>query len=163
MRKSLFEKLLVIMENLWETQSHVYRELLSESEFIEIKKSLSNSTFPFSPMYRSWIPKPNKPGQLRPITQPHKADILVMDSLSYLLNSFFADLFLKQSHGFRPGRGPITFFLQVHSWGFLLPQSLFWFTFVLGILFGIKPTLTCRGFDNPVFFLLMGKIGCLSQ
>jgi hypothetical protein len=40
-RYSLFEKLLVIMENLWETQSHVYRELLSESEFIEIKKSLS--------------------------------------------------------------------------------------------------------------------------
>lgn len=61
------------MENLWETQSHVYRELLSESEFIEIKKSLSNSTFPFSPMYRSWIPKPNKPGQQRPITQPLKA------------------------------------------------------------------------------------------
>lgn len=31
-------------------------------------------------MYRSCIPKPHKPGEMRPIRQPHKADIIVMDT-----------------------------------------------------------------------------------
>lgn len=44
-------------------------------------------------MYRSWIPKPNKPGQMRAITQPNKTDIIVMDALSHLLNIIFEDLF----------------------------------------------------------------------
>lgn len=67
-------------------------------------------------MYRSWIPKPNKPGQMRAITQPNKTEIIVMDALSHLLNIIFEDLFLSQSHGFRKGRGPITFFIQIRSW-----------------------------------------------
>lgn len=67
-------------------------------------------------MYRSWIPKPNKPGQMRAITQPNKTDIIVMDALSHLLNIIFEDLFLSQSHGFRKGRGPITFFIKIRSW-----------------------------------------------
>ncbi|KAK9081440.1 hypothetical protein Sjap_026632 [Stephania japonica] len=62
-------------------------------------------------------PKPNKPGKMRPITQPHKEDFIVMDALSQLLNIVFEDIFLTQSHGFRKGRGPITFFAHVQSWG----------------------------------------------
>lgn len=68
-------------------------------------------------MYRSWIPKPNKPGQLRPITQPNKGDIIVMEALWHLLNVIFEDVFLHQSHGFRKGRGLFTFYLSVYSRG----------------------------------------------
>ena len=43
-------------------------------------------TFKFSPMSRYWIPKPNKAGKMRAITQPNQRDIIVMESLSVLLN-----------------------------------------------------------------------------
>ena len=52
-------------------------------------------------MYRSWIPKPNKLGELQAIMKPDKADILVMESLSHLLNIVFEDIFLTNSHEFR--------------------------------------------------------------
>lgn len=40
-----------------------------------------------------------------------------MDGISQVLNKFFDGIFLYCSHGFRKGRGSITFFLQVSSWG----------------------------------------------
>lgn len=88
----------------------VYKELTPEGKLEEVKRALCNSTFQFSPMLRSWIPKPNKPGKLRPITQPAKRDIIVMDALYQLLNIVFEEVFLPQSHGFRKGRGHITFY-----------------------------------------------------
>jgi RNA-directed DNA polymerase len=74
-------------------------------------------TFKFSPMSRYWIPKPNKPGKMRAITQPNQRDIIVMESLSVLLNIIYGEIFMSYSHGFRPGRGAITFFSQVKGWG----------------------------------------------
>lgn len=115
-RKDFLNKLVQIMDYLWEKKS-IYKRLTSEITLDEMKKTLLNSTFQFSSMYRSWIPKPNKPGHLRAITQPNKADIIVMDALSQLLKIVFDDLFVPQSHGFRKGRGPITFFLEFQSWG----------------------------------------------
>lgn len=73
------------IDYLWEEKA-VYKQLTPEKELEKLKKALLSSTFQFSSMYRSWIPKPNKPGKLRPITQPNKADIIVMDALSHLLN-----------------------------------------------------------------------------
>ena len=66
-------------------------------------------------MHRLWIPKPNTLGELRAITKPNKADILVMGALSHLLNIVFEDIFLPTLTGLC--RGPITFFLEVQSWG----------------------------------------------
>lgn len=43
----------------------------------------------------------------------------MMDAISKLLGVIFEDVLLPCSHGFRPGRGAITFFLQVKSWGSL--------------------------------------------
>lgn len=108
------DKLVETIGYLWGSKS-VYKELTSERELQETQKLLLNSTFRFSPMYRSWIPKPNKPGELRAITQPNKGDIIVMDALSYLLNIVFEEIFLPQSHGFRKGRGPITSFCDLIS------------------------------------------------
>ncbi|KAL6983142.1 hypothetical protein U1Q18_016536 [Sarracenia purpurea var. burkii] len=48
--------------------------------------SLGVAFFRFSAMHRLYIPKPNKPGQLRPITQPYPKEILVMDAISHVLN-----------------------------------------------------------------------------
>ena len=69
-----------------------YREQRPEKELQEVKKALLRFTFKFSLMYWSWIPKPNKLGELRAITKPDKADILVMDALSHLLNIVFGRL-----------------------------------------------------------------------
>jgi retron-type reverse transcriptase len=67
-------------------------------------------------MHRSWIPKPNKPGKMRPIT-PCKKDLIVMEAPSLLFNIVYEDVLLTHSHGFWKGRGPITFFAHVDSWG----------------------------------------------
>lgn len=88
-----------------------------DKELEALLNALRESRFRFSPMYRSWIPKPNKPGEVRPITQPATRDRIVMDSISYLLNQTYGDIFLATSHGFRKGRGPITFFSEFHKWG----------------------------------------------
>ena len=37
--------------------------------------------------------------------------------MRFLIYYVFEDIFLLHSHGFRKGRGPITFFLQVQNWG----------------------------------------------
>ena len=85
------DKLVKEVDLLWETKS-VYREQRPEKELQEVKKALLRFTFKFSLMYWSWIPKPNKLGELRAITKPDKADILVMDALSHLLNIVFGRL-----------------------------------------------------------------------
>lgn len=78
---------------------------------------MKSGSFRFSPMFRLFIPKPGKPGKMRPITQPYKDDILVMDAMAMVLNEVFESIFLDCSHGFRKGRGIRTFFAQVESWG----------------------------------------------
>lgn len=105
----------LIICSLWSAKPS-YKELLSEIELEEVKKSLIFSTFSFSSMYHSWITKPNKPGQLRAITQPNKKDIIVIDALCKLPNLVFERVFLSYSHGFRKGRGTLTFFLDVQNW-----------------------------------------------
>lgn len=106
--------LVQIVDDLWSIKSS-YQSLRSRSELEDFQKSLFSSTFSFSSMYRSWIPKP--PGQMRPITQPNNKDRIVMEGLSCLLNQICEDFFLSNSHGFRKGRGTITFFVDVSSWG----------------------------------------------
>lgn len=46
-RKGLMDKLVKIVDYLWETKS-VYKELTPERELQEVKKALLNSTFQFS-------------------------------------------------------------------------------------------------------------------
>jgi len=76
-RKRLIEKLVKLVDCLWERKPvYVYKELISMEKLKEVKRALLNSTFYFSSMYRSWIPKPNKPGKLRAITQPNKTKVI---------------------------------------------------------------------------------------
>ena len=62
-----------------------------------------------------WVPKPNKPGKMRPITQPNKADIIVMDALSLffnLLNGVFEDI----AHFSWLSEKTLTLLLLVRNW-----------------------------------------------
>lgn len=115
-KNGLMSKLVELVRFRWELRTNK-KESTIDWELEALINALNNSSFRFSPMYRSWIPKPNKPDQLRPITQPNEKDIPVMDSISFLLNLVYKDIFLDTSHGFRRGRGPITFFSELHSWG----------------------------------------------
>lgn len=73
-KKELIGKLLKIIDYLWETET-TYQEMRSERQLEELKRRLFNSTFQFSSMYRSWIPKPNKPKQepFPAVDAPHQA------------------------------------------------------------------------------------------
>lgn len=125
---SLRNRLSEMIQLLWESHGNWDKEVgcfttnpkypsLSFERVCEIRQSIEGGSFRFSPLFRSFIPKPNKPGKLRPITQPFRDDILVMDALSQVLLEVFESLFLYSSHGFRKGRGIRTFFAQVESWG----------------------------------------------
>lgn len=116
MRVGLMDELTQIIGDTWREKSG-QEASTPDKELEALLNALREARFRFSPMYRSWIPKPNKPGEVRPITQPATCDRIVMDSISYLLNKTYGSIFLGTSHGFRKGRGPITFFSEFHKWG----------------------------------------------
>lgn len=72
-RKDLLTELLDVIDYLWKTRP-AYKKFMNEERVHEIKEALLNSTYQFSPMFQSFIPKPNKPGQMRPITHPFRRD-----------------------------------------------------------------------------------------
>lgn len=45
-------------------------------------------------MYRIFIPKPKKPGEFRPITEPAKRDRVVLDAMTSLLSEVMEPIFL---------------------------------------------------------------------
>nr|KUM48159.1 18S ribosomal RNA intron 1 ORF [Picea glauca] len=98
-------------------REHKNKYGLSQPQVETIVAALTNKSFRFSEMRRIYIPKPHKPGQLRPITTPHTSDIIVMDALSEVLNMLLRDIFLPCSHGFRKKRSGETLFMDVLSWG----------------------------------------------
>lgn len=76
--RKFIDELCTIIGLLWE-RKEVYRERLKREELEEIQCELLTSTFRFSAMFRSFIPKANKPGMFRPITQPAERDRIVME------------------------------------------------------------------------------------
>lgn len=57
----LMNQLLIIIEKLWD-HNVLDQKIHSKGELSSIKKRLANSTYQFSFMRRSWIPKPKKAG-----------------------------------------------------------------------------------------------------
>lgn len=113
--KGLMDKLVLIVEHLWSNNA-AYRQTRNRGELANLKSSLLKGTFSFSPMNRSYRPKPNKPGQTRPITKPHIADRLVLAALAALLDIILDNMFSPHSHGFRKRRGLPTFFKDMDNW-----------------------------------------------
>lgn len=50
-------------------------------------------------MYRTLIPKPKKPGEFRPITQPADKDRLVLHAMALVLRDELEPVFLRASQG----------------------------------------------------------------
>lgn len=111
----MIQELSSLIVSLWEVQP-VYRERHTfNKEVKQMQLELVTVEYRFSPMHRSFIPKPNKRfNKFRPITQLIIfKDRLVLDALERIPMD---PIFSKHSHGFRPRRGTISFIKAVREW-----------------------------------------------
>ena len=69
----------------------------------ELAAKLRAGTYRPRPLRRVHIPKPGRPGQLRPLGIPCVADRVVMAAARIVLEPVFEADFLPSSYGFRPG------------------------------------------------------------
>jgi RNA-directed DNA polymerase len=73
-------------------------------EFLDgLAAKLRVGTYRPRPLRRVHIPKPGRPGQLRPLGIPCVADRVVMAAAKIVLEAIFEADFLPSSYGFRPG------------------------------------------------------------
>ena len=68
----------------------------------ELASRLRAGTYRPRPLRRVHIPKPGRPGQLRPLGIPSVADRVVMAAAKIVLEPIFEADFLPTSYGFRP-------------------------------------------------------------
>jgi group II intron reverse transcriptase/maturase len=69
----------------------------------ELAERLRTGSYRPRPLRRVYIPKPGRPGQLRPLGIPCVADRVVMAAAKIVLEPIFEADFLATSYGFRPG------------------------------------------------------------
>lgn len=74
----------------------------SEEKVNKIIESLRNETYKPHPVRRTYRKKPN--GKMRPLGIPTFTDKLVQEVLRMILESIYEPVFVKNSHGFRPGK-----------------------------------------------------------
>ena len=100
-------------------------ERLGVDEFLDgLAAKLGTGKYRPRPLRRVHIPKPGRPGQLRPLGIPCVADRVVMTAAKIVLEPIFEADFLPSSYGFRPG-------LSAHH-----------------ALETIRQTVTCAGSDG---------------
>jgi RNA-directed DNA polymerase len=74
-------------------------------EIRRLSDSLREKTFLPEPASLILIPKPNHPGEQRPITLVRPDDRVVLTSLNRVLSPLFERRFLAHSYAYRPRRG----------------------------------------------------------
>jgi len=70
----------------------------------DIQQELRNGTYSPEPVRQRLIPKPGRPGKMRPLGIPTLRDRLVQMALKLVLELIFEADFYPTSYGFRPGR-----------------------------------------------------------
>jgi len=73
--------------------------------------------FKFSPARQILIPKPNKPGEFRPLLIASPREKIVQKALQVIMNAIFDPHFSKSSYGFRPGKSLINALDKIHKRG----------------------------------------------
>jgi|GEM_PF-38841 len=73
--------------------------------FEKISQEILAGKFEFKRARRKMIPKPNKPGEMRPLGIASPREKIVQKALQLVFQAIYEPLFLDCSHGFRPHRG----------------------------------------------------------
>jgi len=73
----MIDSFIALLVELW-TKKRISQDPHTAEDIERIRCELMTSTYRFSPMKRYFLPKANKPGQTRPITEPNKRFFLVL-------------------------------------------------------------------------------------
>jgi retron-type reverse transcriptase len=89
----------------------IMAEMMPE-DLEKLHQELKSGTYHPQPVRRIYIPK--KKGQ-RPLGLPTSRDKVVQAGIALILEAIYEPTFSQSSHGFRPGRSPITALRKVSS------------------------------------------------
>jgi RNA-directed DNA polymerase len=88
---------------------------LTPEDITQLSQELAQRTYQPQSVRRKYIPKRSNSSKLRPLGIPTARDKIVQSGVALILNALYEPLFRPCSHGFRPGRSPITSLRQVST------------------------------------------------
>lgn len=90
---------------------------INDKWFDKTSKDIIEGRFKFTPARQKLIPKPNKPGEFRPLLIGNPREKIVQKALQVILNLIFEPSFSKNSFGFRPGKSLTNALETIHMRG----------------------------------------------